>query len=369
LTAAGARAPVVVVGAGIAGLACARELADAGVPVRVREREPVVGGRLASEPFGGRPVDTGAAYFTVSDPGFAVLVERWRRAGLVREWTDTFVAYGPLGSRPAPGPMRWAAPGGLRSLAEELAAGLPVELGRPVGRVAPGPSVDGAVVAAVALALPGPQAVALLDPALAAAVAAGRDQRWRPALSVVLRFPRRCWPDFSGAFVNEHPVLAAVWDDGERRGDGAPVLVAHTTAAYARQWPPDPAGGGAAGGGAAGVVDAADAAGVAVERAVRDLLGADAPAVERYVRRWPYAQPEPEPGPGAAGPGAGGPGAGGPGAGGPGAGGPGAAGAYHLDGDGIGLAGDWYGTPRVQTAWCSGRALGRAIAARLGTSG
>jgi phytoene dehydrogenase-like protein len=55
---------VVVVGAGIAGLACARELAGVGVPVRIREREPLPGGRLASALLGDRPVDTGAAYFT-----------------------------------------------------------------------------------------------------------------------------------------------------------------------------------------------------------------------------------------------------------------------------------------------------------------
>ena len=39
---------VIVVGAGIAGLACARELVDAGVRSRVLERGRVVGGRLAS---------------------------------------------------------------------------------------------------------------------------------------------------------------------------------------------------------------------------------------------------------------------------------------------------------------------------------
>jgi phytoene dehydrogenase-like protein len=39
---------VVVVGAGIAGIACARELAAAGVEVRVLERARVVGGRMAS---------------------------------------------------------------------------------------------------------------------------------------------------------------------------------------------------------------------------------------------------------------------------------------------------------------------------------
>ncbi len=65
---------VVVVGAGLAGLACARALTDAGVPVRILERGRVVGGRLASRRLDGRPADIGAAYFTVDDPAFAAVV-------------------------------------------------------------------------------------------------------------------------------------------------------------------------------------------------------------------------------------------------------------------------------------------------------
>jgi renalase len=38
---------------------------------------------------------------------------------------------------------------------------------------------------------------------------------------------------------------------------------------------------------------------------------------------------------------------------------------YHLTEDGIGLAGDGWGSPRVETAWRSGHLLGRALAKRL----
>lgn len=311
-----------MVGAGIAGLACARELADAGIPVRVRERAHVPGGRLASRRFAGRPADIGAAYFTVSDPDFGQVVERWRCAGLAREWTDTFVAYGADGPTPRPGPARWAAPRGLRSLAEELATGLPVTTDRPVTTVDAGPSVDLEPAEAVVLAMPGPQAGRLLEPALEAAARAALSQRWAPTLAAVLRYPERCWADFSGAFVNDHPVLGTVCDDGERRGDRQPVLVAHTTAEFAR-----------------GHLVQPTAAVEEIERAVRDLLGLPAPAVETFVHRWTYAHPEPDGRPAAP---------------------------YHLDEDGIGLAGDAFGKPRVQTAWSSGRALGRALAERLG---
>ncbi|MGK5739618.1 NAD(P)/FAD-dependent oxidoreductase [Micromonospora sp. URMC 103] len=310
---------MVVVGAGLAGVACARELAAAGVPVSVRERAHVPGGRMASRRFDGRPADTGAAYFTVSDPGFALLVEEWRAAGLAREWTDTFVSYGRDGRREVPGPMRWAAPRGLRSLVEHLARDVPVTVDRLVLGVEPGPRVDGDPCAAIVLAMPGPQAALLLDPALVAATAVVEAQRWSPTLAGVLRFPDRAWADFRGAFVNDHPLLSTVCDDGDRRGDGAPVLVAHTTPEFASRHLLQPT-----------------AAAPAIEEAVRDLLALPEPAEHVHVHRWTYAKPT------VAG-----------------------RGTYHLDADGIGLAGDAFGTPRVQTAWRSGRDLGRALVGRL----
>ncbi|SCE91403.1 hypothetical protein GA0070558_11396 [Micromonospora haikouensis] len=314
------RARVVVVGAGIAGVACAAELHRAGIPVQVRERGRVPGGRMASKRFDGRPADLGAAYFTVSDPGFAEVVRGWAAAGLAREWTDTFVAYSAAGRREVPGPMRWAAPRGLRSLVEHLAADLPVVVERLVLGVEPGPTVDGEPCAAVALAVPGPQAALLLDPALEAATAAVQAQRWSPTLSGVLRFPARSWPDFRGAFVNDHPLLNLVCDDGDRRGDRAPVLVAHTTPEFAAGHLAQPTG-----------------AARAIEEAVRDLLGLPDRAEHVHVHRWTYAKPVDRAGDGT----------------------------YHLDADGIGLAGDAFGEPRIQSAWRSGHDLGRALTARL----
>ncbi|MGC1209735.1 MAG: FAD-dependent oxidoreductase [Micromonospora sp.] len=313
------RAGVVVVGAGIAGVACATELAGAGVPVEIRERGRVPGGRMASKRFDGRPADLGAAYLTVSDPDFAAVVEGWRAVGLAREWTDTLVSYGPDGRREAQGPMRWAAPRGLRSLVEHLARDLPVVLDRLVLSVEPGPRVDGRPCEAVVLAMPGPQAALLLDPALTAATRAVQGQHWSPALTGVLRFPARRWPDFRGAFVNEHPVLSLVCDDGDRRGDRAPVLVAHTTPEFAARHLPQPT-----------------TAGPAIEQAVRDLLGLPEPAELVHVHRWTYAKPA-----------------------------AGGDGTYHLDDDGIGIAGDAFGKPRVESAWRSGRDLGRALVERL----
>ena len=61
---------IAVVGAGIAGLACARTLVQAGRTITLLEQRPVAGGRTASQatPYGS--FDSGAQYFTGRDPRF-----------------------------------------------------------------------------------------------------------------------------------------------------------------------------------------------------------------------------------------------------------------------------------------------------------
>jgi renalase len=309
---------VIVVGAGIAGIACARVLREADVPVRVLDRARVVGGRMASRRLHGRPVDLGAAYFTARDPEFSAVVDRWRAAGLARPWTDELAVLGGPGRRSTSGPLRYAAPGGLRSLVADLADGLDVRLEHPVAAVGPGPTVDGEPADAVVLAMPDPQAVRLVDPGSPA----GRElagRRWQPVISVAAGWSRRQWAPLAAGFVNDHPVLTIVADDGDRRGDGAPVLVAHTTAAVATAYDAEPE----------------RAAGPAVA-AVRELLDIPEPPLWTHAHRWRFASPAADREP-----------------------------LFHLGEDGVGLAGDGWGRARVETAWRSGTGLGRAVVARL----
>jgi predicted NAD/FAD-dependent oxidoreductase len=300
---------VIVVGAGIAGVACARELTAAGVPVRVLERARVVGGRMASPRLHGRPVDLGAAYFTARDPEFVDLVRRWQAAGLAREWTAELAVLGGDRGRSA-GPVRYAAAGGLRSPVTALAEGLDVRLQHEVRRVGPGPVVDGERTDAVVLAMPDPQAARLLGHPVPAPA-------WSPVIAVAAGWSQRRWPELPAAFVNDHPVLTLVADDGARRGDGAPVLVAHTTADVARAHDAAP-----------------DGAIPPVLDALRELLGVDAAPDWTHAHRWRYARPgrdRERP--------------------------------FHLGADGIAQAGDGWGSPRVETAWRSGALLARALVA------
>lgn len=302
---------VVVVGAGIAGIACARELAAAGVAVRVLERARQVGGRLAGRHLDGRPVDLGAAHLTARDPEFTEVVRRWQDAGLAREWTRELAVLGDGGRTTSSGPVRFAAPGGLRGLVAALADGVDVELEHEVTRVGPGPVVDGEPADAVVLAMPDPQAARLFvdpPPVLHA-------PSWTPVITVAAGWARRHWSPLPAAFVNDHPALTLIADDGDRRGDGAPVLVAHTTADLARAHDTAPEG-----------------AVTPVLDALRDLLGVTAPPEWTYAHRWRHAAPgQDRPAP------------------------------FHLGDDGIAFAGDGWGGARVETAWRSGTLLARAL--------
>lgn len=312
--------PVIVVGAGISGVACARALQDAGVPVHLVDRGRRIGGRMASRRFEGRPVDMGASYLTVSDPRFAAVVEDWRARGLAREWTDTFTVLEP--GAPATtktGPMRWGAAAGLRSLVEDLAAPLEVEQAAvaEVRLAEDGLRVDERPARAVVLAMTDSQARTLLGTGLEAD-AAVLTRPSEPVIATVAWWSERLW-DLDGAFVNGDPDLAWIADDGSRRGDGAPVLVAHSTPELAQPHLEDP-----------------QQAGPPMVAALRRLLDLPEPA-GTYVHRWSQARPTGE-----------------------------REAPFHLSEHGLGVCGDGWGpVSKVEGAWLSGTALGEELAHRL----
>ena len=263
---------MVVVGAGLAGVAAARRVREAGLDVVVLDRGHRVGGRMASPTTDGRIVDTGASYFTVSDPSFASVVADWQARGLAHPWTDTFhVASG--GSLTAKsGPVRWSAPQGLCSLVEDLAVGLDVRR-QAVESVHLGPRVDGMEVGAAVLAMPDPQARRLLDPAYEVELAVLTDP-YEPVLALTAHWPERVWPDLDGVFVDGDPILTWIADDGRRREDGAPVLVAHSTAAFAAEHLATP-----------------NEAGPLMVVALLDVLGIASEPVSAQVHRWTFGRP------------------------------------------------------------------------------
>jgi len=156
-------ASVAVAGAGLAGLACARVLHEAGVPVRVFESQRAPGGRLATRRFAAASFDHGAQYLTASEPGFRSLLERAAAAGSAAIWR-------PQWPQRDGGEALWVGAPGMTTLARYLADGLDVEYGTRIVRLVGGRrgwtllddrGAAHADFAAVAIALPAPAAAAL----------------------------------------------------------------------------------------------------------------------------------------------------------------------------------------------------------------
>jgi hypothetical protein len=244
-------APVLIVGAGVSGLACARVLAAAGRPVVVLERARGVGGRCATRRLEGQPLDHGVAFLHGRDPEFLAAL-RAVPATPLPEWPARISGSG----RPcqpdafAPGERRLSFAEGVSAFPKHLAAGLDVRLEvEVVGLEATGAAVrvsaaSGESLAAgtVVLALAAEQALRLLSavpgapPPLASACALLRLSRSLPCLSLLALYPAGApAPDWDVCYPEGSRVLQLLsHDSSKRRAPARLALVLQAHPAWSR---------------------------------------------------------------------------------------------------------------------------------------
>jgi renalase len=309
----------VVVGAGLAGLLCARTLADAGRPVVLLDKGRSPGGRLATRRIGGATLDHGAQFFTVRTRELGELVATWEASGLVYEWARGF------GSEPD-GHPRYAVRGGMNALAKHLAAGLDVRCPAMAFAVHAADDAwrvaldDGTSVAASSLVLtcPTPQILALLVSSGVALPEPIRTLDYDRALALLAVLDGPSALGGPGAVQEPGGTVAFVADNQAKGVSAVPALTLHATAAWSLEhWDHDR------------------------EAVHRDLLAMAAPylgraqVLESQVKRWRFATPRtPWPDPCWVAPDAPAP---------------------------LVLAGDAFGGPRVEGAARSGLAAARAL--------
>lgn len=241
---------VLVVGAGLGGLAAARALRASGRPVVVLDKSRGVGGRCATRRVDGQVLDHGAPFVHGRDRAFRALVESVP-APRIDGWPARVVGEG-APCHPAtfrPGGFRAAFPTGMTALPKHLARGLDrrqpqhVEgLGLAPGRLtATARGGEAWSARSVVLALPVEQAVALLETLgpLPALSAARKVLSWfasEPGLAVAAGYgPEAPPPDFDLLLPARHPALQQVVHDSAKRPEAAgTTLVLHASPAWAR---------------------------------------------------------------------------------------------------------------------------------------
>lgn len=328
---------VAVIGAGLAGLACASALQAAGHRVRVFEKSRGVAGRMSTRRGEGWQCDHGAQYFTARSPAFKAELARWLDAGVAAVWTPRLAVFGDAEQhRKDAGLLRYVGVPQMTAPVQWLASALaaPVRTGLQVERLladGSGWRLQGAADAAqvddvfdaVLLALPAPQAAALLHdvaPELAQRAAA---VRMRAAWALMLNYAAPLDLGFDAGFVNQGPLRWVARNSSKPGRSGGESWLLHAQADWSElrlAMPPEQL--------AEALLQAFAA------------LGGPPPAAWS-AHRWLYADVAPST--------------------------VGATEDFAWDAAlGLGLCGDWLAGGKVEGAWLSGTALAQKVGANTG---
>ena len=233
-------AEILVVGAGMSGLAAAHALQASGHDVVVVDKGRRPGGRMATRRDGGATWDTGAQFFTAKGDAFASEVARWEAAGTATPWFHGSPDGGDDGGHP-----RYRGAPSMRGVPEALADGLAVRCGvrvdelRHAGGRWTALTEDGAHLAAdaVVLTAPAPQALALLGRTTVEAdvVDAVRGIDLAPCWAALVRPDGTPdLPDHGALRLADHPLHMVA--DNQRKGvSGEPAVTLHASPELSRE--------------------------------------------------------------------------------------------------------------------------------------
>lgn len=318
-----------VIGAGMAGLVCARALRDHQLEVVVFDKGSGVGGRLATRRTEHGTFDHGAQFLTAHDPRFARHVASWHHEGLLARWDGRLVDLEHGEATPhVPASPRYVGVPDMNALARHLAADLQVRSGcelRSVRRDGNGwhlldaEGQEHGPFEVLLINAPGPQAAKLLADVHPVGSREAAGLSMAPAWAVLCAFASPLGLPFDAAHVHGSPLAWAASGPSRPGRSGEECWVLHGSRAFSR-----------------GALESEPAPIAATLRAAfQEATGRAFPTpVLEQVHRWRYAFSE-----------------------------SGRAERCFWDGDaGLGLCGDGWSGPTLEAAFLSGSALaGRVL--------
>lgn len=314
---------VAVIGAGVAGLAAARSLADQGVETVVFDKGRGPGGRISTRRSEVGAFDHGAPAFDARDPRFALAVERWVDAGVVAPWRALRVRIEGSTAHPRDDGARFVGVPAMSAIAEHLARDLDLRTSIEVGSIGRDGErwrlrgADGADLGAFDIALttaPGPQSARLLEtvaPDLAARI---RARPMRPIWTAMLAVTEPIGVAWDHATFIDHPILGwAIRTSAKPQREAGERWTLHARPSWS----------------AASLEGDASSVATELRDALFDLVGRRPETRSLVAHRWRFALGPLESGPDA-----------------------------HFDPRLLlGAAGDWCRGARLEDAWLSGSAI------------
>lgn len=318
---------VAIIGAGIAGLSCAKRLTALGFQVRLYEKSRGVSGRMSTRKTEDWSTDHGAQYFTARDSLFIEELNQWVDANVAAIWNPRLKVFKKnQWQESVSSEKRYVGIPAMNSPGKYLAKSLPIEFNQTIDRITYKKdqwqlhsleigNIEGPYDWLV-IALPAPQALALTKYIDKSIEEIANNANMNGCWTVMARFAESLGLPFDAAFINDEIISWISRNNSKPNRTGLETWVIHANPQWSQEWIE---------------LEKAEAAKQILYCAKK--FGLDCTQANISIHRWRYASGYINPIPG-----------------------------FRLQEDlRLGFCGDWLNGGRVEGAWLSGYTLASQI--------